>query len=77
MITKFNSKQKDIIMIKLTILKIVIVCSIFSGWAVNFTKFDQCDFKTGEEKPYKCEIVRVAGIFPIVGMITGWMDFED
>jgi hypothetical protein len=42
------------------------------GWISNIVKFIDCDFTS----PYKCEVVHGIGIpIPIIGAITGWMDF--
>ena len=40
-----------------------------TGWGLNLYKLINADF----EPPYKTEIIRVAGILPIIGMFTGWM----
>lgn len=41
------------------------------GWFLNAYRLTNCDFQT----PYKCEVVRVTGIFvPPVGAVTGYMD---
>ena len=40
------------------------------GWAMNLYKLTQCDY----EPSYKAEILHIVGIFPIVGMFTGWID---
>ena len=41
-----------------------------TGWVKNCIKLTDCDF----EKPYKAEVIHIVGLFPPVGMITGWMD---
>lgn len=41
------------------------------GWVKNIIKLTQCDF----EAPYNAEIIHGVGIVPIVGAVTGWMDF--
>lgn len=45
-----------------------------AGWAMNAYKATQCDF----ESPYKCEAVRVIGIFvPPVGAIAGYVTIDE
>ena len=41
------------------------------GWGKNLMKLTRCDF----EAPYKAEIIHTVGIIPVVGAITGWMNF--
>jgi hypothetical protein len=41
------------------------------GWVKNLIKLTNCDF----EAPYKAEVIHTIGIIPIVGGVTGWMDF--
>lgn len=43
------------------------------GWGMNVYKLIHLDFKT----PYKAEIMRGIGLFPVVGAITGWMEISD
>lgn len=52
----------------------IIVAAII-GWGMNIYKLTKCDF----EAPYKAEIVRGLGVFPVVpmGAIVGWMDIDD
>lgn len=52
------------------IIQIVILLIVGVGWVKNIVKLSNCDF----EAPYKAEVVHTIGIFPPVGMITGWMD---
>ncbi len=45
------------------------------GYIANVVKFAKCDF----EAPYKTEVLRGAGVFPVVpmGAVLGWMDIKD
>ena len=47
--------------------------AIFSitGYVKNIIKLSDCDFKPS----YKAEVIHGIGIFPIVGVFTGYMDF--
>lgn len=58
-------KLKNIIVIELCIIIIV-----GTGWIKNVVKLSQCDFET----PYKAEFIHIAGLFPPIGAITGWLD---
>lgn len=40
------------------------------GWVKNIIKLSDCDF----DAPYKAEVIHVAGLFPPVGMVTGWLN---
>ena len=62
-------KQKGYITI--AILPFIFLLFMAIGWSMNIYKFTQCDF----EAPYKAEVIHAIGIIPVVGMITGWMDF--
>jgi len=56
---------------RMIVVNFIILCLIVPGWCLNIFKLTKCDF----EKPYKAEIIRIIGIVPPVGAITGWMDF--
>lgn len=43
------------------------------GWVMNVVKLVKLDFQA----PYKAEIIRTVGLFPVVGAITGWIDIND
>ena len=49
-----------------------LVIAIGIGYVSNIVKLIDCDFKPS----YKCEIIRVVGLVPVVGMITGYMSNE-
>ena len=49
------------------------MCAMGVGWVKDIIKFSNCDF----ESPYKAECVYGVGLFPPIGMITGWLDIED
>jgi len=51
----------------------VIVLIGIIGWVMNLYKLSQCDF----EQPYQAEIIRVVGIFPLVGAVTGYISISD
>ncbi len=57
----------------IVILCIVLAAAGFFGWCLNIYKLVHLDFKA----PYKAEIIRTAGLFPIVGAITGYIDIQD
>lgn len=50
---------------------LIVILVIGTGWVKNLIKLSDCDF----EAPYKAEIIHGVGIIPIIGMVTGWMDF--
>ena len=51
-------------------IQIIIILVIGTGWVKNIIKLSECDF----EAPYKAEVVHGVGLFPLVGMVTGWLD---
>ncbi len=55
------------------ILAIIFLLCI--GYCVNVVKLARCDFKA----PYKTEVLRGVGIFPVVpmGAVLGWMELKD
>ena len=58
-------------MIKITsVIWLVIVLAMGTGWVKNLIKLTDCDF----EAPYRAEIIHSAGLIPVIGMVTGWMD---
>lgn len=66
-------KEKEMMRI-LGILMIAGVMIMIFSYVLNIIKFFDCDFSG----PYKCEVTRGVGIIvPPVGVITGFMDFED
>lgn len=52
------------------LLLVSVVCVLAFGWVMNLVKLTRCD----SEAPYKCEVVHALGVFPPVGVVTGWMD---
>jgi hypothetical protein len=64
---KFKNTGGGIIILSFFIV-VFLVASV--GWVKNIIKFADCDF----EAPYRCETVHALGLFPPVGMITGWLD---
>ena len=52
---------------------VVLVGVLFVGWGMNIYKLVSADFET----PYKTEIVRAIGIFPLVGGVVGYMDIGE
>jgi len=42
------------------------------SWTFNVKKLTECDF----EKPYRCEIVHIIGIIPIVPPVFVWFDSD-
>lgn len=49
---------------------IVQLLIVGTGWVKNLIKLSECDF----EPSYKAEVIRIVGIIPPVGMVTGWLD---
>lgn len=47
----------------------ILVLGIGFGWVRNIVKLSNLDF----EPPYKTEVIRIVGLVPPVGMVTGWM----
>lgn len=52
------------------VIQLIIIVVIGTGWVKNVIKLSECDFK----EPYKAEVIHGVGIFPPVGMVTGWLD---
>ena len=59
--------------IGIIMLVVSLVIAGFIGWCVNAYKLTQLDFKS----PYKAEFIRGAGLFPIVGAVTGYINIQD
>ena len=57
----------------IVIVWILIMAVVGVGWVKNLIKLSDCDF----ESPYKCEFVHAAGIIPPIGMVTGWLNFDE
>jgi hypothetical protein len=57
----------------IVIFQLAIVLIVGTGWVKNIIKLTECDF----ESPVKAEIVHILGVFPPVGMITGWLDMGE
>jgi len=55
------------------LIQFIIIAVIGSGWIMNIVKLVKCDF----EPSYKAEVIHILGVFPPVGMITGWLNIED
>ena len=55
------------------LIQIALLLFIGTGWVKNIIKLSDCDFKA----PYKAEVIHGVGIFPPVGMITGWINIKD
>ena len=55
------------------IVAFIFVVLVATGWGLNLMKLAESDF----EPPYKSEVIRVVGIFPIVGAVTGWLTIGD
>lgn len=43
------------------------------GYVMNIYKFAMCDFTA----PYKCEVIHGLGLFPVVGIVTGYLIIKD
>ena len=54
---------------------ITIIVLLFFGYCANIVKLAKCDFSA----PYKAEVLRGVGVFPVVpmGAVLGWLDIED
>ena len=63
-------------MLKAGIISIVVgLCLSLAaavGYVSNIVKLTQCDFK----ESYKCEVLRVVGLVPPVGVIMGYISNE-
>jgi hypothetical protein len=68
---KMKSKKAQAEIFGLFMLIIIVLGGI--GWVKNIIDLTKCDFKA----PYKAEVVRVVGLLPMVGAITGWITIED
>lgn len=58
---------------KILLISALILVIISTGWVKNLIKLSDCDF----EAPYKAEIIHAVGLFPPVGMVTGWLNIKD
>ena len=54
-------------------IALILVSTILFGYYNNIAKLVELDF----EKPYKAEILRGVGLIPPVGMIMGYVEFEE
>ena len=53
-----------------TVLGVLLLLAVvLSGWFLNLYKLYALDF----EQPYRAEAIRLAGVFPPVGIVVGWM----
>jgi hypothetical protein len=62
-------KQKGFTLVEMIFIPLILILIV--GYGMNLHKLTQCDF----EAPYKAEILHGVGIFPPVGIFTGWMNF--
>jgi hypothetical protein len=53
-----------------TILLVILIALGAIGYVQNIVKLCGCDFAS----PYKAEVIRIVGLFPVVGAIVGWLD---
>lgn len=44
------------------------------SWVVNAIKLFECDFDPN--KDFRCEVVHVIGIIPVVSLATSWVDSD-
>jgi hypothetical protein len=59
-----------------TIVEFLVVVVFLVGlvsWFGNAYKLSQCDF----EPNYKCEVVHLLGIVPILSVVTVWFDTDE
>ena len=54
---------------RIIIIQLIFIFIIGVGWVQNIKKLSDCDFKA----PYKAEVIHGIGIFPPIGMVTGWL----
>lgn len=54
----------------LVVILVMMILIIGIGWVKNLIKLTECDFKP----PFKAELIHTAGLFPLIGMVTGWID---
>jgi hypothetical protein len=54
---------------------LILIAALFFGYVANIWKFAHLDFKA----PYKAEILRGVGIFPVspMGVVEGYMNIND
>lgn len=52
-------------------IQLCLVLVAGTGWVKNLIKLTECDFQPS----YKAEVIHAVGLFPLVGAVTGWMDF--
>lgn len=57
--------------VSIFIIILIIVGSI--GWVKNIVLLTKLDFKA----PYKAEVIRGIGLFPLVGAVTGYITIQD
>ena len=66
--------MKGNIQAALGFLIFILIAAGVVGYAMNIYKLvTVCDF----EAPYKCEAIRVGGLFPPVGAIAGYVDLGE
>ncbi len=65
--------KKGVNMKTILAVQVFLILAIGSGWVLNIYKLTHCDF----EAPYKAEVLHGVGLFPLVGMVTGWCDFGE
>jgi len=57
--------------------KNLVVCFVMLllviGYVKNIIGIFNCDYET----PYRCEVVRLVGIIPPLGVFFGWVDVDD
>ena len=54
----------------LLVFYVILLLGGIGGYIQNIYKLTQCVFK----EPYKAEVIRSVGLFPLVGAIVGWID---
>lgn len=68
-----NMNIKEKFGIGLTIIIFVLLLLGGIGWIKNIVKLVHLDF----DAPYKAEVIRIVGVVPAVGAITGWITIND
>jgi hypothetical protein len=57
----------------LVVLYIMLSMLLGAGYVMNIVKLTRTDFQS----PHKAEAIRLVGLFPPVGIVTGWINIKD
>ena len=68
-----NEKGFTLAEVMVTVFFVSILFLGITGYVKNIIKLTKCDF----ESPYKAEVLRVIGVIPVVGAVTGMEHVSD